>query len=46
MAGKCSGENLPLPEHKHIEILDRGGLWKVDNNVTLIFKVLNVISKQ
>ena len=39
MAGKCSGENLPLPEHKHIEILDRGGLWKVDNNVILIFKV-------
>ena len=39
MAGKCSGENLPLPEHKHIEILDRGGLWKVDNNVTLIIKV-------
>ena len=38
-ARKCSGENLPLPEHKHIEILDRGGLWKVDNNVTLIFKV-------
>ena len=38
MAGKCSGENLPLPEHKHIEILDRGGLWKVDN-VTLRFKV-------
>ena len=36
---KCSGENLPLSEHKHIEILDRGGLWKVDNNVTLIFKV-------
>ena len=24
--GKRSGENLPLPEHKHIEILDRGGL--------------------
>ena len=39
MAGKCSGENLPLPEHKHIEILDQGGLWKVDNNVTLVFKV-------
>ena len=36
--GKRSGENLPLPEHKHIEILDRGGLWKVDN-VILIFKV-------
>ena len=28
-----------LPEHKHIEILDRSGLWKVDNNVTLIFEV-------
>ena len=39
MAGKCSGENLPLPEHKHIEILDWGGLWKVDNNVAFIFKV-------
>ena len=39
MAGKCSGESLPLPEHKYIEILDRGGLCKVDNNVTLIFKV-------
>ena len=44
LAGKCSGEinlqvNLPLPEHKHIEILDGGGLWKVDNNVKLIFKV-------
>ena len=32
-------EFIPLPEHKHVEILDRGGLWKVDNNVTLIFKV-------
>ena len=28
MAGKSSGENLPLLEHKHIEILDRGGLWE------------------
>ena len=39
MAGKYSGKNLTLPEHKHIEILHQGGLWKVDNNVTLIFKV-------
>ena len=39
MAGKCSGEILTLPEHKHIEILDWGGLWKVDRNATLIFKV-------
>ena len=35
MAGKCSGENLPLLEHKHIEILDRGGLWKVDNQTRM-----------
>ena len=39
MTIKCSGENLPLPEHNHIEILDRRELWKVDNNVKLIFKV-------
>ena len=31
MVGKCSRENLPLPEHKHFEILDRGRLWDVDN---------------
>ena len=40
MAGKCSGDNLPLSEHSHIKILDRIGLWKVDNIVTLIFKVV------
>ena len=45
MAGKGSGEKLPIPEHKHIEILDQGGLWKVDNNVTLIFKVAEFILK-
>ena len=39
MARKCCGENLPLPEHKHIKILHRRELWKVDNNVTLISKV-------
>ena len=39
MVGKCSGENLPLLEQKHTEILDRGGLKKVDDNVTLISKV-------
>ena len=35
MTRKCSGENLALPEHKHIEILHRGGSWKVDNNVII-----------
>ena len=39
MTGNYSGENLPLPEHKYIEILGRGGLWKVDDNMILISKV-------
>ena len=39
MAGKCSGKNLPLLEHKHIKILDQSGLKRVDNNVTLILKI-------
>ena len=39
MAGKCSGESLPLPEHTHVQLLDRGGLWKVNNYVTSIFQV-------
>ena len=39
MAEKWSGANSPLPERKHIEILDWSGLWEVDDNVTLIFKV-------
>ena len=39
MAGKCVGENVTLPEHKHINIMDRGGLWKVNENVTSIFKI-------
>ena len=36
MAVKCSGENLPLPKHKHIEILDQDGLGKVDNTLYVI----------
>ena len=30
---------ITLPEHKHIEILDLFGLWKVGNNLKLIIKV-------
>ena len=33
MTEKCSGDNLPLPEHKHI------ATCKVYNNFILIFKV-------
>ena len=39
MTENCSGENLPLPEQKHIEIRDRGETLKVHNNVILTFKV-------
>ena len=39
IAGKCIGENVTLPEHKYVNILDRGGLWKVNENVTSIFKI-------
>ena len=31
---------ITLPEHKHIEILDLFGLWKVGNNLKLIIKVV------
>lgn len=39
LAGKCIGGSITLPEHKHVNIMDRGGLWKVNENVTSIFKV-------
>ena len=39
MAGKCVGENVTLPKYKHVNIIDRGGLWKVNGDVTSIFKI-------
>ena len=39
MAGKCLDENLSIPEHKHVETFDRGGLWKVNLDVISIFSV-------
>lgn len=39
MAGKCKDEKLVIPEHKHVELLDRGGLWKVNTDVVAIFSV-------
>ena len=30
---------LPFQNIKHIDIMDRGGLWKVNENVTSIFKI-------
>ena len=41
IAGKCDGQSIPivLSEHRHVELLDRGGLWRVTLDVTSIFKV-------
>ena len=39
MAAKCIDEKLLIPEHNHIELLDRGGLWKVNTDVVAIFSV-------
>ena len=46
LAGKCSGESISLPEHAHVELMDRGGLWKVTSNATSIFKVAEHYFKQ
>ena len=40
MVGKCDGSiPIVLSEHRHVELLDRGGLWRVTLDVTSIFKV-------
>ena len=39
MAGKCGGETVSLPEHRHVDVLNRGGLWKVNEDVIAIFSV-------
>ena len=39
MAGKCVGETISLPKHRHVNVLNRGGLWKVNEDVITIFSV-------
>ena len=41
MAGKCDEESIPivLSEHRHVELLDHGGFWRVTWDVTSLFKV-------
>ena len=39
MAGKCVGETIFLPEYRHTDVLNRGGLWKVNEDVIAIFSV-------
>ena len=41
MVGKCNGESIPIviSEHRHVQLLDGGCLWRVISDVTSIFKV-------
>ena len=39
MTGKCVGGNVTLPEHKNVDIIVRGGLWKVNENFTFVFEI-------
>ena len=39
VAGKCVSEIISLPEHRHVNVLNRGGLWKVNEDVIAIFSV-------
>ena len=39
VGGKCVGETVSLPEHRHVDVLNRGGLWKVNEDVIVIFSV-------
>ena len=39
VAGICVGETISLPEHRHVNVLNRGGLWKVNEDVIAIYSV-------
>ena len=39
VTGKCVGETVSLPVHRHVDVLNRGGLWKVNEDVVAIFSV-------
>ena len=39
MAGKDVGKNFTLPERKDVNVMDRGGLWKVNENVKIMLKI-------
>ena len=42
VAGKCVGETIYLTEYRHVNVLNRGGLWKVNEDVIAIFSVAEV----
>ena len=37
--GKCVGVTKFLPEQRHFDAFDQGGLWKVNEDVTVVFNV-------
>ena len=39
VADKCVGETISLPEYRHVNVLNRGGLWKLNEDVIAIFSV-------
>ena len=42
VAGKCVGKTVCLPEPRHVNVMNRGGLWKVNEDVIAIFSVAEV----
>ena len=42
MAGKCVGETVSLTKHRHVGVLNRAGLLKVNEDVISIFSVAEV----
>ena len=39
MAGRCVGETVSLPEQRHVDVLNRGSLWKMNEDVIALFSV-------
>ena len=45
MAGKCVGENVTLPEHERVNIMDSGGSWKCYFRISTQKRVVKSDSK-
>ena len=39
MVDRCVGEAVSLPKQRHVHVLNRGGLWKVNEDVIAFFSV-------
>ena len=42
VAGKCVGKTVSLTKHRHVGVLNRAGLWKVNEDVIAIFSFAEV----